>query len=105
MIERFGNTVSSSIPIGIKTISNMGTMEELKILISGFGVAYLGLARYCWEKEGMGVSDRIFGELQKIINEIKPQAKLVRETNLLKNLEMDSLDLSELEAPHVPTTR
>lgn len=53
----------------------------------------------------MGVSDRIFGELQKIINEIKPQAKLVRETNLLKNLEMDSLDLSELEVPHVPTTR
>lgn len=37
-IDSFGNTVSSSIPIALKTISDICMKEQLKILISGFGV-------------------------------------------------------------------
>ncbi len=37
-VDRFGNTVSSSIPIALKTISDICKKKQLKILISGFGV-------------------------------------------------------------------
>jgi len=37
-LDRFGNTVSSSIPIAIDTISDDCKNQRLKILISGFGV-------------------------------------------------------------------
>ena len=37
-LDRFGNTVSSSIPIAIDTISDDCKNKRLKILISGFGV-------------------------------------------------------------------
>lgn len=37
-IDRFGNTVSSSIPIAITTIFDNCMSKDLKILISGFGV-------------------------------------------------------------------
>jgi len=37
-IEHFGNTVSSSIPIALKTILDSANDTQLKILISGFGV-------------------------------------------------------------------
>lgn len=36
-INHFGNTVSSSIPIALKTIENICKKEQLKILVSGFG--------------------------------------------------------------------
>ncbi len=37
-LAQFGNTVSSSIPIALKTISDICKKKQLKILISGFGV-------------------------------------------------------------------
>jgi len=37
-LERFGNTVSSSIPIALKSIFNEFEKEQVKILITGFGV-------------------------------------------------------------------
>ena len=41
-LDRFGNTVSSSIPIAINTIVDECKNKRLKILISGFGRFIVG---------------------------------------------------------------
>lgn len=50
-LDRFGNTVSSSIPIAIDTISDDCKNKRLKILISGFGVGLSWASTILFTKE------------------------------------------------------
>ena len=51
-IDRFGNTVSSSIPIALKDIDDIWSGKRRKILISGFGVGLSWSSTVLFSNEG-----------------------------------------------------